>query len=290
MTDYFQPPLLVYGGPYSNLQAVLAMRARAAELGIAASRCICTGDVVAYCVEPEETIAAIRDWGCHVVAGNCEEQLAAGADDCGCGFEAGTECDRLAKGWYEFANGRISPDDRAWMARLPQTLSFMAGGLTFRVIHGGLDVINRFVFRSERAVIADELERADADVVIAGHCGIPFIERVDGRVWFNPGVIGMPANDGTPDTWFGLIKMKGNHITLSTHRLAYDHRGAAATMRRWGHANSYARSLVTGLWPSLDVLPAQEKEATGKKLRASMLRIAPPSKRSEKRMAYAAGG
>jgi predicted phosphodiesterase len=90
-----------------------------------------------------------------VVAGNCEEQLAAGAGDCGCGFEEGTECDRLAKSWYEFANNRISSGDRQWMAA--------------------------------------ELERAGADVVIAGHCGIPFIEKIDARVWFNPGVIGMPA-------------------------------------------------------------------------------------------------
>src|SRR5262245_5861525 len=110
MTDYVEPPMLVFGGPYSNLRALLAMRMRASELNIPARCCICTGDVVAYCVEPEETITAIRDWGCHVVAGNCEERLAAGAADCGCGFQEGTECDRLAKGWYEFANSRVSAE------------------------------------------------------------------------------------------------------------------------------------------------------------------------------------
>jgi predicted phosphodiesterase len=264
--NHLEPPLLVFGGPYSNLRAVLAMRKRAGELGMTGSSCICTGDVVAYCAEPKETILAIRDWGCHVIAGNCEEQLAAGAGDCGCGFEAGTECDRLAKGWYEFANARISAGDRAWMASLPKTFSFTLGRLTFRVVHGGVDRINRFVFRSQRGVIADELRRAEADIVIAGHCGIPFIESVDGRWWFNPGVIGMPANDGTSDTWFGLIERRGDHVVLSTHRLAYDHHGAAATMRRWGHTHSYARCLLTGLWPSLDVLPAKEKRTAGIKI------------------------
>lgn len=113
-------------GPFAMhaVRAVLAMRARAVALGIAPTSCICTGDVVAYCVEPEETVAAIRDWACHVIAGNCEEQLAAGAGDCGCGFEEGSECDRLAKGWYEFANGRISSAAREWMASLPKTLRF----------------------------------------------------------------------------------------------------------------------------------------------------------------------
>jgi hypothetical protein len=50
MTDLaFDAPILVFGGPYSNLRALQALRRRAHELGIAPSHCICTGDVVAYC-------------------------------------------------------------------------------------------------------------------------------------------------------------------------------------------------------------------------------------------------
>ena len=269
-----QPPILVFGGPYSNLRALAALRVRADELGIPASRCICTGDVVAYCAEPEETTAAVREWGCHVVAGNCEEQLAAGADDCACGFEEGSECDLLAKGWYPFANARISAGSRAWMAGLPKTIAFTAGSLRFRAIHGGVNVINRFVFASERSVIAGELEQAGADVIIAGHAGVPFIEKVGRAVWFNPGVIGMPANDGTPDVWYGLVRINGGRLMLSTHQLAYDHYGAAAAMHRHGHADGYARTLVTGLWPSLDVFPPAERAARGQKLRQSKVRIA----------------
>jgi predicted phosphodiesterase len=266
-------PLLVFGGPYSNLWALAALRQRAGELDIPASQTICTGDVVAYCAEPEETTQAIRAWGCHVIAGNCEEQLAEASDNCACGFEEGTACDLLAKGWYPFANARMSPESRAWMAALPKTITLALGGLTFRATHGGVDVINRFVFASQRDVLAQELERADADVVIAGHAGVPFIEKVGRGIWFNPGVIGMPANDGTPDVWYGLIRSEDGRIVLSTHRLAYDHHGAAAAMRRCGHADGYARTLVTGLWPSLDVFPPAERAATGRRLRSRTLRL-----------------
>jgi predicted phosphodiesterase len=238
-----QPPLLVFGGPYSNMRALLALRQRADEFGIAPSHAICTGDVVAYCAEPEETTAAIRDWGCHVIAGNCEEQLAAAAEDCACGFEEGSACDRLAKGWYPFANARLSAQSRAWMAALPKTVTCVIGGWKLRVIHGGIDLINRFVFASQRDVLAEELARSGADIVIAGHAGVPFIEKVGAGVWFNPGVIGMPANDGTPDVWYGLIRAEKENIVLSTHRLSYDHHGAAAAMRRHGHADGYARTL-----------------------------------------------
>jgi predicted phosphodiesterase len=275
MTDLaeLQAPVLVFGGPYSNVRALAAMRERADELGIPPSRSVCTGDVVAYCVEPEETTAAVREWGCHVVAGNCEEQLAAGSADCACGFEEGSECDRLAKGWYPFANQRISAASRGWMAGLPSMLRFRVGGLSFRVIHGGVRQVNRFVFASQRDVLAEELAWADADVVVCGHSGLPFVEKVGRGVWFNPGVIGMPANDGTPDVWYGLIGNEGGQVVLSTHRLSYDHVAAAAGMRRFGHANGYARSLITGLWPSLDVLPPTERAAAGKKIRPRTLRI-----------------
>jgi len=102
---------------------------------------------------------------------------------------------------------------------------------------------------------------------------VPFIERVGRAVWFNPGVIGMPANDGTPDIWYGLIGRNARRLLLSIRRLAYDHHGAAAAMRRQGHADGYARTLVTGLWPSLDVLPPAERAATGQRLRPRTVRL-----------------
>ncbi|HEY1247335.1 MAG TPA: radical SAM protein, partial [Hyphomicrobiaceae bacterium] len=89
-------------------------------------------------------------------------------------------------------------------------------------------------------------------------------------------VIGMPPNDGTPDAWYGLIGAEGGSLLLSTRRLRYDHHAAAAAMRRCGHANGYARALVTGLWPSLDVLPPAERAATGRRLRQRTVRLAAP--------------
>lgn len=102
---------------------------------------------------------------------------------------------------------------------------------------------------------------------------MPFVARSGGTVWFNPGVIGMPANDGTTDVWYGLVSASETGVTLTTHRLRTDHIGAAAAIRRSGHANGYARTLVTGLWPSLDVFPPVERAATGNRLRGCRLEV-----------------
>jgi predicted phosphodiesterase len=267
-------PLLVFGGPYSNLRATEAVRKIADNLAIPAHRVICTGDVVAYCAEPEETTALIRDWGCHVIAGNCEEQLAEGAGDCGCGFEEGTACDLLAKGWYPFANARVSEASRNWMRDLPKTATFTWNSVRFRVVHGGTSVINQFIFASEKAELKRQLTAGGADVIVAGHAGVPFIAKQGDRTWFNPGVVGMPANDGTSDTWYGLITPTSDGVELSYRRLNYDFRVAAAGMRRWAYADGYAKSLITGIWPSFDVFPPTEKAQTGKRLAARTVRVA----------------
>jgi hypothetical protein len=151
------------------------------------------------------------------------------------------------------------------MSQLPNSLWFTCGGFSMRVVHGGINRTNRFLFSSQRSLIAAELARARADVVIAGHAGLPFIRRHRHQVWFNPGVIGMPANDGTPDVWYGLIRYAGDGLSFLTRRLTYDYHGAASAMRKEGYADAYARALTSGRWPSIDVLPAADRAATGKR-------------------------
>jgi predicted phosphodiesterase len=273
-------PLLVFGGPYSNLRATLALREEARRRGIPPERTICTGDIVAYCAEPEETVRLIADWGIRAIQGNCEQQLAAGAADCACNFEEGSACDLLAKGWYPFAAGRVSEASRRWMAALPATMRLRMGGLSFRVVHGGVDEVSRWVFASDGERLEEECAASGerVDVVIAGHCGLPFIGRAATRTWLNAGVIGMPANDGTTDVWFAIVTPRPEGgVRLSTHRLAYPHAEAAAAMRRLGYANGYARTLVTGLWPSLDILPAAERMATGRAIEPTSLDIPAPT-------------
>ncbi len=80
-------PLLIFGGPYSNLQATTALLEEARALDIPPENIICTGDVVAYCADSQATVEAIRGAGIHVVMGNCEEALGNDLQDCGCGFD-----------------------------------------------------------------------------------------------------------------------------------------------------------------------------------------------------------
>ena len=265
-------PLLVFGGPYSNLQATTALLDRARQLGIGADRMLCTGDVVAYGADPERTSSLIRDAGIHVVMGNCEESLAMDSDDCGCGFEQGMACAVLSDGWYRYARSRVSSATRDWMAGLPRVIRFTLRGQRCCVIHGGLGQINQFIFQStEFQVKNQQLAAADTDVMIAGHCGIPFGQHLSNGAWLNAGVIGLPANDGTPDGWFMLLNVASNGISAEWQRLQYDYPSSRQAMLGAG-LSGYADCIASGLWPSMDILPAPEKALRGQRLDVALAR------------------
>lgn len=253
--------LLIFGGPYSNLPALQALRA--VYPAMPASHVICTGDVVAYCADAAACVAEMRDWGVTCVAGNCEQQLAVGALDCGCGFEEGTVCDTLSARWFAHASAQIGDRDRAWMADCPDIAVFRHAGHVCAVIHGGVTDIARFiwpvcddaVFRSEIAALNTALTAqgiGPVDRVFAGHSGIPFDRVIDGVHWINAGVIGMPPHDGGPDTRYVHVDGQG---VFEIKNLSYNIEIAYEKMVSSGLNQGYHTGLKTGVWPSEDVLP-----------------------------------
>ena len=250
-------PVILFGGPYSNLQATQALLEVADKWGVSFNQVVCTGDVVAYCAHPEATAELVRKSGLVVVAGNCERQLGHGADTCGCGFAQGTTCDVLSAEWYAYAGAHISAETRAWMRDLPDVVSFRHQGARYAVLHGGMTDIARFiwpsdpdeVFEQEFDAVQDRI--GEVDHIIAGHCGLPYIRQTARGRWINAGVIGMPPNDGRQHTRFAVLD--GGDVLF--HHLAYDAGSAAKAMQTFGLTQGYDSALLGGYWPSEEVLP-----------------------------------
>jgi len=260
----FHDPLLICGGAYSNLEALSALMDAACALSIPYSRIIHTGDAVAYCADPAATTNLLRENGVHCIQGNVEESLSASLPDCGCGFEENSLCDRLAAEWFAYSDARMDDGMRRWMGMLPHQLSFTFAGKRVRVVHGAITSINKFMFQSlPEADFVAEISCTDADLVIAGHSGIPFTRRIGERIWHNSGPLGLPANDGTQRAWFSVLSPDDTDIRIQHFGLDYDHRSAAEKMEAEGVCKEYAACLLSGLWPSLDILPEQERAATG---------------------------
>jgi len=250
-------PIVLFGGPYSNLHALEALTARARGWGLGPDQMICTGDVVAYGGSANGTVSRMMQSRIPTVAGNCEIQLASGADECGCGFAAGSACDLLSAGWFAHASAQVTTAQRGWMAALPDIITFDHHGARYGVIHGGVTDVARFLWStSPDSDLLTEWNAAEDAVgplahIVCGHSGIAFVRDLNRGRWINAGVIGMPPHDGTQQTQF--MWLEAGQLTL--HRLRYDAQAAARAMVDAGLIQGYHRALLSGYWPSEEVLP-----------------------------------
>jgi len=262
-----QGPILVFGGVYSNLQALEAIKAVAQQKNIAPSNIICTGDIVAYCAQPNECVQLVKDWGIHCIAGNVEIQLANGQEDCACDFTSGGTCDTLSKQWYPFAQSQLNQAALDWMGKLPEFLMFEYARKKVVVVHGSYHNTSEFIFEStDWNTKQKNFDDTEADIILAGHCGLPFSQEKNNKHWLNPGVIGMPANDGNPQVWYMILNDEKNSFSFKHHTLDYNFEVAAKLMLEKGLPTTYAKTLETGIWDNCEILPLKETALQGKEI------------------------
>tara|TARA_R110002096_G_scaffold417113_1_gene620633 strand:- start:6526 stop:7362 length:837 start_codon:yes stop_codon:yes gene_type:complete len=260
--------VLIFGGVYSNLQALEGLLKIAKEKGIPNSNMICTGDIIGYCAQPNECLQTFQDLGIASIAGNVEIQLREEQEDCGCDFSDGGRCDLFSKNWYAYAQKKLNPKFLNYLNALPHFINFEYAGKKVSLVHGSYHHISEFIFKSSPWSKKEKNFRAtNSDIIIAGHSGLPFVDQKEDLLWINPGVIGMPANDGKTKVWYGILNDEQGRISYEFHNFEYDFNKAAGLMLENNLPASYAQTLKTGLWDNCEILPRQETLEQGKPLK-----------------------
>ena len=258
--------LLIFGGVYSNFQALESLMEVARQEHIPPQNIICTGDIVGYCAEPERCLQVVKDWGIHTILGNVEIQLRDEEEDCGCNFNDGSRCDIFSKQWFPYAQSKVSEDSKQWLRQLPDHITFDYADKRIMVVHGTYFETSGYMFRSTTwAEKERNFKATNTDVILGGHCGLPFIDTKKGKYWLNAGVIGMPANDGETSVWYMILEDTSGFL-YHHHQLAYDFKKANKLMMDNCLPPQYAKTLLTGIWDNCEILPDAETAAQGKKI------------------------
>ena len=84
----------------------------------------------------------------------------------------------------------------------------------------------------------------------------------------------MPANDGTRRVWYSIWEPGDVGIEIRHCPLDYNAQAANHAMLDAGLDNAYAKTLLDGTWPSMDVLPDVERNHVGLSLEADTLLFA----------------
>lgn len=259
--------VLVFGGVYSNLQALEALIEFAEENNIRPENCICTGDIVGYCAQPNESVLRLKLWGAISILGNVEIQLKEGEADCGCDFKEGSRCDLFSRNWFAYSQKKISHEALNFISELPGFIKFSFANKRIGVVHGSYQNVSEFIFKSTPWKIKKHnFELTQSDVIVAGHSGLPFCDYREDKIWLNPGVIGMPANDGKPHVWFAVLDDLDGNLNIKHFTLDYNYKLTSKMMFQNKLPEAYAKTIITGIWDNMEILPAPEVEIQGQEI------------------------
>jgi Calcineurin-like phosphoesterase superfamily domain len=255
--------IAVFGGVYSNHLALLELLEDAARRSAEAVYCL--GDLGAFGPHPEKVRPLLEQGGVLSIQGNYEESLAAGREDCNCGYTDPRD-NHFAEISYRYTERNCSPGFKAWMGTLPRRRRVRVGDRELLLVHGSPRRINEFLFHSTAPVPFLEvlLDQNRCDGLLATHTGLHWHRRLpSGRDVVNVGVIGRPANDGRTNVWYSMLEAKEDGLGVELIPLAYDHAGLAAEMRSEGLPEEFVETVLTGWWTTcLEILPARERAAS----------------------------
>jgi diadenosine tetraphosphatase ApaH/serine/threonine PP2A family protein phosphatase len=251
--------IAVFGGVYSNHRALAALIEDARRRG--AEALFCLGDVGAFGPHPDLSPALLRDHGVATLRGNYDDSLARGLDDCQCGYTDPRD-NQFARLSYGYTLRNTSEENRRWMGTLPAELRVDLGPSRVLMCHGSPRRMNEFLWESTTPThFLEQLCRQyEADLILATHTGLPWQWRLaGGKAFANVGVIGRPANDGTPRVWYALVEeAEGPRVELVP--LEYDYRALADEMRAEALPAEFIDTIETGWWTTcLEILPAKER-------------------------------
>lgn len=249
------------GGSYGNVAALEAClddaRAQGAEV------VAFLGDSIGCCGQSEEVLAVLRERVDVRVAGNHEQQAAARAETCGCGYSSPDD-EAVSCEAFRLATEALSDASRAWVASWPERAFVETQGGRVLLCHGSPGHTSEFLYEHELDDLRLEawLDRFEARGFVCTHSGLHWVRRLrGGRFAVNCGAVGKADHDGDPAVHYALLDCPADgDVTIEMRRVAYDHEAQAQRMERVGIAPVFVEPIRTGIWTTgVASLPPSER-------------------------------
>jgi len=176
---------------HANIEALTAFPEDYDELWV-------LGDLVNYGPNPCELVRWIRQKASLVVRGNHDNAVGKGEDpQCSPPFRA------MAEATLRYTEALLTPDDKAYLARLPLTCERTVDGFRFFLCHATpSDPLFSYCLQDSPRW-QDEVAHLPADILLVGHTHLPFVREVGSRLVVNPGSLGQPKH-GSPHSCYAV--------------------------------------------------------------------------------------
>ena len=240
---------------HANLGALEACLEHARAQG--AQQIALLGDLVGYGAQPAQVlqqIMTLADAGAHVLQGNHDAMAVFPPD----------QIKAVGDSTAKWTHDQLSLEQKRFLLSLPMTLQLN----DVLLVHASADAPEKWRYvqdeRSAGASLDAAVEQHAARFVFSGHVHLQtlyFRSTGRGLMAFKPtpgvsiptprhrhwiatvGSVGQPR-DGDPKAMYALFDTTASQLTF--HRVAYDHHGAAAAIRRAGLPEYFAKRLEEG--------------------------------------------
>jgi diadenosine tetraphosphatase ApaH/serine/threonine PP2A family protein phosphatase len=254
-------PIALMGGVYGNLPALRACLADAREEGTGFFAFL--GDITGCCGHSDEAISLVRQSFDAIIAGNHEQQAAAGALVCGCGYSSADD-EKYGCLAHSYAMDSLTEEHRDWLAALPEQAIIETAHGAVLICHGSPERTNEFLYESlvEDQRLEAWLHECEATGLVCTHTGLPWLRSLGGsRFAVNCGVVGKSDHDGDPAVHYALLRQEGGLFEAEIRRVAYDHESWARQLEEEGVDHIFVTPVRTGTWTTgVASMPAWEKE------------------------------
>jgi putative phosphoesterase len=183
--------------------------------------CVCVGDLVDYGPEPGACIDWVRKNAAHCVRGNHDHGVAQNVEVQGVGgFRFLTAVTR------PLSVAAVTADQRRYLADLPTSSMFTAGGKRFLMVHATpRDPMDEYA-PPDPAFWKPRLAGLKFDYLLVGHTHQPYTLQVNGTLVVNPGSVGL-ARDNDPRAAYAVID--GDDVQLKRVEYPIDETVRATT-------------------------------------------------------------
>lgn len=224
----------------------------------------CLGDLVGYNIWPNEVVNEIKRRGIPTIAGNYDQGIGLGSDDCGCAYKTDEEKE-MGKFSISYTNLNVKQAERAYLKTLPAHIRvefhFNNHKLNLLLVHGSPRKINEYLFedRDEKSLLRI-MQQADADIMCFGHTHKPYhrivpqnsSESIQYQHAINIGSVGKPK-DNNPKGCYVILTIDEQSNVLNKEsigvefiRFDYDVERAAKAVEESPLPNAYAEMLRKG--------------------------------------------
>lgn len=266
--------IALLGGVYSNHHALRAALEDCRRRTVDAVYCL--GDLGAFGPHPDRVFPLLEEHRVQTLAGNYDDSLARGLEDCQCGYTDPRD-NQFARISYEYTFARTSPANKRFLGTLPAALRLELAGCRVLLCHGSPRQQNEFLWESTTPdhFLDKLLDDHEAQVIAVTHTGIKWQRKLpSGRLFVNVGVLGRPENDGTSRVWYCVLEAtSGGSVSTGGTRQApadalgatfvpveYDYHALAREMREERLPDEFIDTIETGWWTTcLEILPAKER-------------------------------